>query len=51
MAQFSVEFTATVFIEADSKEEAENRAWDYANTGVIDITDCYTSVEEVHRDV
>lgn len=46
MALYNVEFTMTITVNANSKDEADDRAWEYVNTGVLDITDCYTYVTE-----
>lgn len=44
---YDVEFTMTIRLNADSEDDANDRAWEYVNTGVLDITDCFTYVTEV----
>ena len=44
--EYKVEFSMVLYIDAESAEEADERAWDYVNTGVLDITDCSTYVEK-----
>ena len=44
---YEVEFTMTIRVEADSPQDADGRAWDYVNTGVLDATDLSTYVREV----
>lgn len=44
---YEVEFTMTIRVEADSPQDADDRAWDYVNTGVLDVTDLSTYVREV----
>lgn len=46
MSRYNVEFTLTISVEAQSRDEAEKIAWEYANNGTIDIMDAYTYVEE-----
>lgn len=44
---YEVEFTMTIRVNADSPQDADDRAWDYVNTGVLDVTDLSTYVREV----
>ena len=44
--EYIVEFSLALYIDADSAEEADERAWEYVNTGVLDIMDCSTYVKE-----
>ena len=44
---YEVEFTMTIRVSADSPQDADDRAWDYVNTGILDVTDLSTYVREV----
>lgn len=44
---YEVEFAMTIRVIADSPQDADDRAWDYVNTGILDVTDLSTYVREV----